>query len=478
MLFIIFLSVAVFFCSSFFNSQPLETVGNPIMVYYFHQANFFREHYVFSIFIFVTLTLLFFRFNFDKKYNYLKIYFFSTLQVLFVIFLGFFLAFVLLLITALVELNVLSVLANINPKIIGVETNKKNIVAKLNDSFIPKIITSDKDRIIYAVAKTTSGTNNLYGKYIVSTIPSFLVLPTKNLDYDVLLLDDYLIISDAKSRDMQLISSLIGYVFVKNYFPTRSIKHFPKIAIMNKQEYFEYRKNETNKKLEKLDKQIAKIDSFVGSMSAALKENKKLNTPANRKVVNEYSYYESYFKKQRNIIKFQVEKVPHESGLFVPENSIKIVFGTANVHELVDYFSTVVHEYLHYASFVSDKKRFENSFFEEGLTEYFARGAIKESLDTDTNLGYPVQVKIIKQITKMITETELADLYFVKDETGLEKALDRVYGDDFYKDNAVLFETLQFSSDPKQTLKLANEIMQKINGQPLTEKDLYSSYSR
>jgi hypothetical protein len=278
-------------------------------------------------------------------------------------------------------------------------------------------------------------------------------------------------------NDVTNISPLIGYVFLKSYFPLRQIKHYPTVEIMKRDEYANYRKNETKKKIEKVDLQIKKIDTYVSSISAAIKNNKKFDTRENKKILSDYQYYEDFYKKQKNVLQIQAEKVSHENGLFVPENSIKLVFNSSDVHGVADYFATVVHEYLHFASFVSNEKRFENSFFEEGLTEYFARNAIKESLDTSTNLGYPVQVKIIKEMTNMITESELADLYFAKDEEGLEKALDRVYGDDFYKNNSVLFETLQFSSDPKQTLKLANEIMQKIGGQPLTEKDLYSTES-
>jgi hypothetical protein len=50
-----------------------------------------------------------------------------------------------------------------------------------------------------------------------------------------------------------------------------------------------------------------------------------------------------------------------------------------------------------------------------------------------------------------------------------------VYGDGFYKNNYISFETLQYVSDPKEVLKVANGIMKKIGGAPLTEEDLYST---
>jgi hypothetical protein len=77
----------------------------------------------------------------------------------------------------------------------------------------------------------------------------------------------------------------------------------------------------------------------------------------------------------------------------------------------------------------------------------------------------------------MIPESELAEIYFTKDEVALQKALDRVYGDGFYENNQVIFETLQYTSSPKQALKLANDIMKRIGGEPLTEKDLKSNFT-
>jgi hypothetical protein len=170
--------------------------------------------------------------------------------------------------------------------------------------------------------------------------------------------------------------------------------------------------------------------------------------------------------------------VPNELGVFEPKDKIKIAFATTSSHAIADYLETVAHEYLHYTSYISQAKRFSDSFFEEGLTEYFARNIIQKELQTTTNLGYPVQVKIITEMTKRIPESDFMDSYFTKDDAELIYMVDRAYGDGFYENNQILFETLQYTSDPKQMLQLANTIMKKIDGQRLTEKDLFSNYSK
>jgi hypothetical protein len=192
----------------------------------------------------------------------------------------------------------------------------------------------------------------------------------------------------------------------------------------------------------------------------------------------QYQYYAALFKIQKKLLQLSKENIPHELGAFEPESTLAIALNTGSAHTVADYFETLTHEYLHYASYISPQKMLNDTFFEEGLTEYFARMTIQNDLDTSTNLGYPVFVKIITQMTVLIPESELADIYFSKDEAGLEAALDRVYGEDFYKNNRILFITLQDTSDPKQILTIANQIMKKIHGNPLQEKDLYSTTSK
>jgi len=481
MVLIISLLTLLFLFSVFTVSPPTQQFQNPFFAYYAHEISFITTRAIFFIIIYLILTFLFFRYNFDKKYSVIKIFIFSTIQTIFVAALGFFIAYVLLFFIAFVQLNMSATIINFSPKLLGVEDNENLVFKKLETTNLsPQILASDGDQkdVLRAIASATTGTTNFYGSVILPSIPNFFLFSTNALQANMLLIDNTVIITKMSPDEMQLISPLIGYRFVKNYFPTRAIKFYPKVAIMNRQEYDAYRKDDAKKKIVKIDGQIKKIDSIISSLSASMKNSPKDNTVPNQNILNEYKYYDDYFKKQEKVLLLQSEKISHENGVFQSPDVIKLTLDTTSPHGIADYFATVTHEYLHYASYQGAEKRFDSTFFEEGLTEYFARSAIKDALNTSTNLGYPVQVKIINQMTNLITPTEFADLYFQKDEAGLENALDRVYGDGFYQKNQVLFETLQYASDPGQTLGIANEIMKRIGGTPLTEDDLYSSYSK
>lgn len=186
-----------------------------------------------------------------------------------------------------------------------------------------------------------------------------------------------------------------------------------------------------------------------------------------------YEYYDNFFKAQEQLSDISVENIPSELGVFIPEDQLKVVLLNSDSKTITNYFTTLIHEYLHYASYIPEK-RLESSFFEEGLTEYFARKTIKQSMDLDVNSGYPVAYKIIEQITKRVPETDLAEIYFTKDQKKLEETLDLVYGEEFYKDNIVYFETLMYIGGTEKKLELANTIIKKFGGSPLTEDDIFS----
>lgn len=186
-----------------------------------------------------------------------------------------------------------------------------------------------------------------------------------------------------------------------------------------------------------------------------------------------YEYWDNFFKAQEELSDFSAENIPSELGLFIPDNQLKVVLLKTDGKDVPYYFTTLIHEYLHYASYTPGK-RLESSFFEEGLTEYFARQAIKGSMNVEINQGYPIAYKIIKQITNRIPEVDLEDIYFSKDQEKLEETLDLAYGDDFYKENIIFFETLMYVGDNDDALEIANKIIENIDGDPLTESDIYS----
>ncbi len=228
--------------------------------------------------------------------------------------------------------------------------------------------------------------------------------------------------------------------------------------------------------------------SFCQSLVSGLEDDIKKLTNDKEDLVNslkqqksKYDQYQAYYKffsNQKLLTEDSGNFISYESGTFNPPDVIKVALAPKNSPEsLADFFELLVHEYLHYASYDANGKKISSPFFVEGLTEYFAREIIKSNLGVQTNLAYPANVKIVEQINKRISDTDLSDIYFKNNEIALEKILNRVYGEDFYNKNIVLFETLHYSSNPDQILTPANEIMQKIGGEPLVKSDLSTKHS-
>src|SRR5690348_8560258 len=97
------------------------------------------------------------------------------------------------------------------------------------------------------------------------------------------------------------------------------------------------------------NQQILDLDKKVASDQGKLKE------------YEQYQTFYSALVKSLGLIKGTVS---NELGVFLPPNSIKIAFSASNTHAAADYFETLVHEYLHYASYVSENKKLSDVFFE------------------------------------------------------------------------------------------------------------------
>lgn len=459
--------VTLFFLCSAFLSTPQGDQQNIFVAYFSSEVGFIFKHIIWVSLGFLGFTLLLSRINFDKKYTFSKIYFFSTLQGLLIILVGFFMSYVLLFVIAFIQLNSLAVLINIDQKAVGLVTDTKIIATVLQENQpSPEIFLVDggTENTIVSLAKLTSGRENFYGKFVLSAIPEKSILSSNMSDASIILFDNTLFVRTNNLKDLEIISPLIGYVLVKQNFPQRQIKTYPKVTLMEENDYVHFRQKLSKERIKKIDEQLKKLDGYISSLSASLQiEKNKKNSNAQKKLLAEYEFYTDFFEQQKKLSQSQEEKIFHELGVFIPNESIKIVWQNKKHVVSSDYLATLTHEYLHYASYVSKERYLTNSFFEEGLTEYFTSAVLQENRQTKTHVGYPVQVKIIQQMTQMIPESEFAEMYFNKDETSLEKALDRVYGDGFYQENYILFETLQYASEREQ-VKLANVIMKKIGG--------------
>jgi hypothetical protein len=195
---------------------------------------------------------------------------------------------------------------------------------------------------------------------------------------------------------------------------------------------------------------------------------------ADQAELSQYQEAQTKLQFYRDLVASQKDITPQELGVFLPENkTIKIALDYTSPKSVMEYIETLTHEYLHYTSYVSDERSLPQ-FFEEGLTEYYARKAVRQATGENTNFGYPLLVKIIQQMVSKIPESTLQEIYFNKDKKQLERVLDDSYGKDFYKDSQYYFAIITFVP-PKDALKIANNIMVKIGGKLLNEGDLEST---
>ena len=178
--------------------------------------------------------------------------------------------------------------------------------------------------------------------------------------------------------------------------------------------------------------------------------------------------YEKSFDTWKDIWAGQKDSTIYELGIFDPPNTITLAIDFTNNEELPVYLYTLVHEYYHYTSYVSDE-RVLPSFFEEGLTEYFTHKTVKQELGSNLQIGYPVIVAVVTQMAKKIPDDTLLEIYLTKDKSRLVSLLNNQYGADFYNDYEVYFETLNFFGIEYQ-IKVANDLMYRIGGPKISEK--------
>lgn len=449
--------------------------ANPLSAFVKAHLEFVKDYYFLFTWAIILLALIFlYKIKFSK--NFLDSLKLKSLKTAIFLVSGFFASFILLFVIAIIHLNAYLMLLSFNPSLGGIEADSGVIANKLKLRLIaPEIIArKQNEHIVLKIAQATSGTNNLYGSVILPSAAK-LGLIDANFKYsNIYLMDNKLIISNLDKKDLPAVSPFLGYLFVKKYFPYREVRSFPNIEIKSREEYLAYRKQDIKSKADKIDLELNKLNFLIGSLSASLETLKaasastsKSDIAASEKLISEYTRIKDFYALHKQRLALHSENIPRELGMFLPPDTIKIEDGIINGQNFGDFFTVLVHEYLHYASYVSEKKYLNDFFFEEGLTEYFTEEILKNHVDKKTKLSYPVQVAIISEITKNLTEREIADIYFTKDQDGLEKTLDRIYGDGFYRNNKIIFETLQYSSSQNEISALTREIMKRIGSATL-----------
>jgi hypothetical protein len=534
MLFLVFMVTITVTLIGFLSNGPQEVIINPLYSYYIYVARYIWANMslFFWLWVLIALSGVIFQ-GFKSDISWGEKAKAGIVQATLVTILGFLLSGILVFVMAGVEMNVLAVWFNNNPESLGVVTDQMVIAEKLkNFTSPPKIITAQKDHKTELIAVTVAmaGKDNFYGSFVLPYFPRWLIMPIAKPTSSLILVDDTLIVTEINPKDIQDISAEVGYLFVKRNFPSRDVKYYPKVLLMDGDEYQKFRQDDFASKLKMVDGFLAEAGNSVKrggidverskesvsqleevvkqiyttadeqyfecvnskatdcdekrgvenqravEMSGEL-EKAKSNLADFQKEVSNSEQLVSFYQSQKKIGQSLVGNIPSERGVFVAPDEIRLTWEERNANSVADYFESLTHEYLHYTSFQGEDKKLADPFFEEGLTEYYARMAIKDNLEVSTNLGYPVIVKIISKIAKNIPDSDLASIYFSKDQKGLEIVLDRVYGKDFYKDSRVIFATLQYSQEASRILPLANIIMEKIHGEPLTERDLVSSFS-
>jgi hypothetical protein len=138
--------------------------------------------------------------------------------------------------------------------------------------------------------------------------------------------------------------------------------------------------------------------------------------------------------------------VNQELGIFFPPNDVKVVLESSDHEALAGYMAIVVHEYLHYISFISEDRTLPR-LFEEGLTEYLARQVVALQWEGDVGQGYSSLMPVIFQLAEDVPEEELVEIYFTKDTERLEAVLAGTYGAGFYDRFQHLFQVATYMSD-------------------------------
>ncbi len=209
-----------------------------------------------------------------------------------------------------------------------------------------------------------------------------------------------------------------------------------------------------------------------------IQENQKslndlnVKAAADKKQLDTLNYTKIMVTNYRTVVANQISSAPDELGLFHDQNQIDMVLDWVSASSVQAYLQSLVHEYLHYTSYVSDQTALPKAF-EEGLTEYYARQVMGQETGSSMQLGYPLLVKIISQMAMKIPLPVLQEVYFTKDTTLLATTLDRYFGNGFYASNNMLISVLPYLDEDK-ALATANSIMKEIGGPAVTENDLFS----
>lgn len=387
------------------------------------------------------------------------------------------------------------------------------------------------------VAKANSD-HQMYQQQVLAAMTNALLVPVTVPDEPVTLAGNTLIIKTLDADTISAASPIIARKLLANYFPNRYLKDDPDISLVGRQDYLAYRQQEINAAVSSTDDAVKKVtatiadiqddmaqvrsklvtnqtgveqsqtrqkaayanclnavykgangqithvhtqeecDTQVATWNTAVAKFQANVTQWNtaltddQKQLEEAQATKTSLEQTRTMIKSQQDVTPQELGAFVGPSTIALVMDSVSPNTIAVYLETLVHENLHYQSYISDERTL-NRFFEEGLTEYFARRVMEKAYRVRLAVGYPVLTKVIDQMATKIPEKEFEDIYFTKDASKLEQVIDAAYGKGFYKASQNLFLAVSYAS-PDQAVPIANTLLEKLGGHPLTTHDVSS----
>ena len=178
---LLFLVTSVFIVIAFFSKLAYSSGTNPFFMFAVNELHVVFTYFFISLVVFMAVSLyVSYSYKTHKNYPFYKKYLFSLLHSFIVLLCGFFLSYVFLLLIACLQLNFFSILIRINPTLLGVITDRQTIVKQIKTSPIPlEISSSDREqkRILFAIGEATSGTENIYGKFLLPSISRFFLIP-------------------------------------------------------------------------------------------------------------------------------------------------------------------------------------------------------------------------------------------------------------------------------------------------------------
>lgn len=312
---------------------------------------------------------------------------------------------------------------------------------------------------------------------------------------DYVLLDNYsndlhTCLSDVAQKDLATLGPIINEIAFRRTFEHINLSYRPEYFILNENNYIAKRNVENDKLLEEYDILIASNKEILNDINEFRADKDYTISILGQEYWNEFDEYMISVEDQansnieimenikNNIIESK-EDIGAEAGIFIEPKTINIayVYGDENNNR----FMTIMHEYLHYASYITSQLKIDGknidytnevnayagdwngdlleTYFEEAMTEILVNKMV-ESLN---NNGYKTEImyEIISQayypMTSLLNFTYVQDpelnesVYFSKDDGSLKLVFDTIYGEGYYQENngklITIFEKI-YDTDP------------------------------